>query len=179
MSPNPVSVEIYTVSHRVLGRITPGSAGLYAFINVSTRSSVELEGAHLSRLNQPARLIARYPKLWLSKENIVCVLMSSRSEMGSVSVTRHGYSSVLSHWVHVMLPGYELRGVLETAGKLEIGAVMVESERTFTPLYNARMEAILFPDIDATTPAMLFNNGRITAMSPLRKEDIPDQEQGG
>lgn len=173
----PVSVELYTVSHRVLGRITPGSAGLYGFMNVSTRSSIEVEGAHLSRLNQPARLVARYPRLWLAKENVVCVLLSSRNELGPVSIARHGYSKVSSHWVHVLLPGYELRGVLEIAGKLDISAVMVESERTFTPLYNARLETILFPDIEANGPALLFNNGRITAMSPMRKEEIPDQEQ--
>lgn len=179
MSPDPVSVEIYTVSHRVLGRITPGSAGLYGFMNVPTRSSIEVEGAHLSRLNQPARLIARYPKLWLSKENVVCVLLSSRSELGPVSVARHGYTSVVANWVHILLPGYELRGMMETAGKLDIGSIMVESERTFTPLYNAEMEAIMFPEIQGNAPALLFNNGRITALSRLRKEDIPGGEESG
>ncbi len=179
MKQTPVSVEIYTDSHRVLGRIIPGSAGLHGFMNVPTRSSIEIEGAHLNRLHQPGRLVARYPKLWLSKNNIACVLLSNRNELGPVHVARHGYSSVVPHWVHMLMPGFELRGVLETAGKLDITAVMVESEHTFTPLYNARVDAILASDVSATSPAMLFNNGRLSAMSPLRKEDIPTEDQAG
>lgn len=176
MSPSPISVEIYTVSHRVLGRITPGSAGLYGFMNDRTHSSIEVEGAHLSRLHEPARLVARYPTLWVNKPNIAAMLLSSRSELGPVSMTRHGYSTVQSHWVHIMLPGYELRGIMESPGRLDISAVFAQGDVVFTPLYNTHLQAILFPDIEASGPAMLFHSGRMSAMSHLRSEDIPKAE---
>jgi len=171
---NPVSVEIYTSSHRVLGRVTPGSAGLYGLMNDRTRSSIEIEGAHLTRLHQPARLVARYPKLWLNKRSLVAVLVSNRGELGSVSMTRHGYSTVVQHWVHLMLPGYELRGILEAAGRFDLSTIFVEGEAVFTPLYNAALQSNLYPNIDANSPAILFNAAGITAICPLRREDIPE-----
>jgi hypothetical protein len=174
----PVSVEIYTTSHRVLGRILPGSAGLYGFMNDRTRSTIEVEGAHLTRLHQPARLVARYPRLWMSKREIAALLLSARSEMGPVSMTRHGYSSVIQHWVHVMLDGYELRGAMESPGRLEISGVMTENESSFAPIYEAQLQAILFPSIQATSPAVLFNSGSVTAMCPLPKDEIPPSSAG-
>lgn len=174
MATRPISVELYTASHRILGRMMVGSGGLYSFMNDRTRTSFEVEGAHLSRLHQPARLVARYPDLSMNKRNILALLLSNRNELGSVSITRHGYSTVQQHPVHVLLPGYELRGIMETPGRLELSSVFVEDEATFTPLYSCRLQAILFPDIEATSPAMLFHSGRVTAISMMKKEDLPD-----
>jgi hypothetical protein len=171
--PSLVSVEIYTTSHRVLGRIQPGATGLYGFMNDRTRSTIEVEGAHLTRLHQPARLVARYPRLWISKRNISALLLSGRNEMGPVSMTRHGYSNVIQHWVHVMLPGYELKGAMESPGRLEIKGVMTEDQTTFAPLFTVHLQAILFPTIEADSPAVLFNTGAVTAMCPLPKDEIP------
>lgn len=170
----PISVELYTASHRVLGRMTAGSAGLYSFINDRTRSSFEVEGAHISRLHQPARLVARYSSLWMNKRNILALLLSNRNELGSVSVTRHGYSTVQQHPVHVLLPGYELKGIMESPGRLELSSVFVEGEASFTPLYTCGLQAIQFPDIQATSAAVLFHSGRVTAISMMRKEDLPE-----
>lgn len=175
---NPVSVEIYTTSHRVLGRIQPSSAGLYGFMNDRTRSTIEVEGAHLTRLHQPARLVARYPRLWMNKREILALLLSARNEMGPVSMTRHGYSNVMQHWVNVLLSGYELRGAMESPGRLEISALMTDDSATFAPMYEVELQAILFPSIHATSPAVLFNSGAVTAMCPLPKDEIPSAGDG-
>ncbi|MGA9531139.1 MAG: hypothetical protein WBR18_00310 [Anaerolineales bacterium] len=175
---NPVSVEVYTTSHRVLGRIQPGSAGLYGFMNDRTHSTIEVEGAHLTRLQQPARLVARYPRLWMSKREISALLLSTRTEMGPVSMTRHGYSNVIQQWVHVMLAGYELRGAMESPGRLDISGVMTEDEFSFAPIYEAQLQSILFPSIEANSPAVLFNSGAVTAICPLPKDDIPPSSAG-
>lgn len=53
MSPKPVSAEIYTTSHRILCRLNPGPTGLFSYLSIPTRSTVEVEGAHLTRLHQP------------------------------------------------------------------------------------------------------------------------------
>jgi hypothetical protein len=168
---NPVSVEIYTSSHRILGRIQPGTAGLYGFMNDRTRLSIDVEGAHINRLHQPARLVARYPRLALNKKNIVALLLSNRNELGPVSMTRHGYSTVIAHPIHIMLPGFELRGFMEAPGRLDIGSVFVEGDTVFVPLFDGHFESILFPDIKASSPAVLFNSNRVTAMSLVPKTD--------
>lgn len=168
-----ISAEIYTTSHRILGRLNPGASGLFSFLNIPTTSYIEIEGAHLSRLHQPGRLAGRYPMLYLVKNEIVAALLSSRMELGPSGMARGGYTTTVPHGVHVALGGYELRGLIETAGKFNFGSVMFEGDRIFVPLYNAELIAILFPNVRAQSPALLFNREMVDTMALLPREDSP------
>lgn len=170
-SNRPVSVEIYTATHRILGRVLPGSGGLYSYLNLPTRSSIEVDGAHLTRLNQPGRLLARYPRIWVSKDKVVAVLLSSRGEVGPVSVPRGGYSTLVSHPLHILLEALELRGQVETAGKVDFAAILADKETGFSPLYAAHLEAIQDAEIQADAPALLFNHRLVSAMTLLPKDE--------
>jgi hypothetical protein len=46
MANRSISIEIYTASHRVLGRIHPSASGLFSYLNMPTSSFIEIEGAH-------------------------------------------------------------------------------------------------------------------------------------
>lgn len=173
MVAKPVSVEAYTSSHRILGRIIPGAAGLYSFLNMPTTSYVEIEGAHLSRLHQPGRLVARYPSIWLAKHELVAVLLSSRMEMGTQAVTRGGWTTAVPHWLHILVGGYEIRGMIELPGKFDFSSVMFEGDLSFLPIFSAQLTAILFPNVQAESPAMLFNRDMVDGMALLPKEEIP------
>ena len=175
MAYRPVSVELYTPSHRILGKITPGAAGLFSFLNIPTTSYVEIEGAHLNRLHQPSRLVARYPSVWIAKHQVVAILLSNRAEMGPTGMARGGYSTSAPHWVHVLLGGYELRGMIETPGKFDFAGMMFQSDRIFVPIYIAKLFAILFPDVEAESQAMLFNRTMVDGMALLPKDEIPEQ----
>ncbi|HEY4667282.1 MAG TPA: hypothetical protein VIH26_08255 [Anaerolineales bacterium] len=171
--PRPISVEMYTASHRILGRIEPGPMGLFSYLNIPTTNYLEVEGALLNRLHQPSRMVARYQTLWVVKDEIVTVLLSTRGEIGPSGVARGGYSTMVAHWVHLVLGGYELRGQVETPGKFNYGSFMIEGDRIFIPMYNTELIAILFPDIRASSPAMLFNREMVDAIALLPKEAIP------
>ncbi|MBN2554548.1 MAG: hypothetical protein JXA97_01295 [Anaerolineales bacterium] len=174
MASKPISVEIYTTTHRVLGRIMPGARGCFSFINIPTQSYIEVEGAHLMRLHQPGKLVARHSSLWLIKSEITAILLSNRGEIGPSITTRGGYSTMVPNWVRVLMGGYELRGVVESHGKFNFGSLMVEGDHLFTPMYNAELRAILFPAVRANSPAMLINRKQVDAMALLPKEEIPD-----
>lgn len=165
MATKPVSAEVYTRYHRILGRMHPGPKGLFGFLNIPTQSHVEIAGAHINRLHQPARLVARYSKLWLVKGEIQAVLLSSRGELGPTGVVRRGYSKPAQHRVHVMMGAFELHGILETVGKFDFGVIMLEGDHIFAPLYDADLSAILFPEVRAHTPAMLFNRQVVDSMA--------------
>lgn len=171
MATKPISAEIYTTSHRVLGRIDPGPSGLYSYMNIRTTSLVEVDGAHLNRLHQPAKLVARYPQFWLVKKEIVAILVSNRMELGPASITRRGYTTMIQQPVHIMLGGYEMRGAIEIPGKFDFASVMFEGDQIFTPLYGAELIAILFPNVQVDSPAALFNREMVDAMAPLPRED--------
>jgi hypothetical protein len=173
MATNAIAVEIYTTSHRILGRIDPGRSGLYSFLNIPTSSNIEIQGAILSRLHQPNRLVARYPTLWLVKQEISAVLLSSRIELGATAVSHSGYTSRDPNWVHVILGGYELRGMIEISGKFNPGTVMFEGEALFFPMYDAQLNAVLFPNMETDTTAMLFNRRRVDAIGLMPRKEIP------
>ena len=173
MANRSIPVEIYTASHRILGRVHPTASGLFSYLNIPTSSYLELEGAMLMRLHQPGKLVARYPTLWVVKSEIVAALLSNRSQLGPTGFTRGGYSTTVPHWVRVMMGGYELTGVIETPGKFNFAGLMFEGERFFMPIYNARLQAILFPNVHAEAPAMIFNRSVVDAMALLSKEEIP------
>ncbi|NIM96267.1 MAG: hypothetical protein GTO18_21425 [Anaerolineales bacterium] len=175
MATKSIAAEVYTSSHRILGRIFPGGPGLYSFLNIPTTSYVEMEGAILSRLHQPNRLIARYQTLWLVKHEIAAILLSSKVEIGPTGVSRSGYIGRESQWVHVVLGGYELRGVVESSGKFNFASMMFEGETIFLPLYDAELTAILFPKIQAEAPAMLFNRNMVDAMGLMPRREIPEE----
>jgi hypothetical protein len=179
MATRSIAAEIYTTSHRILGRVNPGARGLYSFLNMPTTSGVELEGAIMSRLNQPERLVARYQTLWLVKKEIVAILVSNRVEIGPTTVVRSGYSSRLPTWVHVVLGGYELRGKIETQGKFNFASVMFEGDNLFLALYEAQLIATLFPSVEASAPALLFNRKRVDAIGLMPRREIPDEALSG
>jgi len=166
MANRSISIEIYTASHRVLGRVHPSASGLFSYLNMPTSSYIEIEGAHLMRLHQPGKLVARYPTLWLVKSEIVVILLSGRNEMGPTGFTRGGYTRVI-------MGGYELMGIIETPGKFNFGSLMFDSERFFMPLYNASLTAILFPNVNAESAAMIFNRRMVDAVAMLPKDEIP------
>jgi hypothetical protein len=176
MASKPISAEIYTTSHRILGRIHPIGHGLFSFLNMPTTSYVEMDGAKLSRLHQPNRLVARYQSLWLVKQEIVAILVSGRGEIGATAVGGTGYYREREpQWVHVVLGGYELRGMMETPGKFNFGEVMFSGESIFLPLFNAELTAILFPKIQAEAPAMLFNRKMVDALGLMPRREIPEE----
>jgi hypothetical protein len=108
-----------------------------------TSSFIEIEGAHLMRLHQPGKLVARYPTLWLVKSEIVVILLSGRNEMGPTGFTRGGYTTNVPHWVRVIMGGYD------------------------------SLTAILFPNVEAESAAMIFNRRMVDAVAMLPKDEIP------
>jgi hypothetical protein len=136
---------------------------------------VEVEGAHLNRLHQPGRLAARFPGMWLVKRDIVAVVLSSRAELGPMSMTRGGFTTTVPHWIHLMLGGYELRGLFEAPGKFDAGTAFFQGDRSFIPLYSAELTAILFQNVAARSPALLFNRDMLDSMALLPREEIPQE----
>ena len=67
--------------------------------------------------------------------------------------------------------GYELRGLINSGGRFDAGAVLYEGSSTFLALYNAKLMAILFPRARAEAPAMAFNRSSVRAISLLPKEE--------
>lgn len=109
------------------------------------------------------------------RSKIVAVILSSRSEIGPVSIARGGYSTLNTHFVHIFLEGYEIKGGMETPGKVDFASILAEKETGFSPLLSAHLEAVLYTEIKVEAPAMLFNHTLVSGMTLLPKENSSGQ----
>jgi hypothetical protein len=162
-----VPVEVYTPTHRVTGVVYPGPSGLFSFMNLRTESYVELENAEFCALHTYPEGSERTGRSWLVKREIAAVLARSRGDLGAGGSVRAGYTKPFPHWVRVQVGGYELRGLLESGGRFDFGAVMFDGDAQFIPLQSTKLSAILFPRLQASAAALLFNRSMVNALTMI------------
>ncbi len=167
---NSVEVEVVTSSHWITGMIYPEARGLFSYMNMPTESSIEIEAGELSTLFKRSQSAERFSRMWLVKREIVAILVGNRAGLGPSSVLRAGYTKPFPHLVRVLLEGYELYGKIHSAGRFEFGTVIFEGDSIFTPLYDARIQSILFPKTQADAPALLFNRKRVQGITLIPGE---------
>lgn len=169
MAKGTIQIEAYTNLHRVRGHMQPGPAGLFSFFNRPTESTIEIEEARITALHQTPDQAERAPRLWMVKAEIAAVAAGSRGDIGPISTVRGGYTKPFPHRVRVVVGGYELRGLVETPGKLDFGALVVEGDSLFMPIYDASLNAILFPRVKIEAPAFLLNRKMVVGLTLLPK----------
>ncbi|NIS81136.1 MAG: hypothetical protein GTO14_13240 [Anaerolineales bacterium] len=171
MQSRSIDVQIFTLTHRIFGDVFPGAPGLFSYLNRPTESYLEVEDVRLNLLHKIAEPPERCTRLWLVKREIVAVLVSTRAGLGPSSGMRSGYTKPFPHLVRILVGGYELRGQLQSGARLDFGALMVEGENVFLPLFEGRLTALLFPRAQAEAPAMAFNRALVNALSLLPREE--------
>lgn len=165
-----IEVDIITGSHWITGNIFPGARGLFSHMNMPTESSVEIEAGELSTLFKRSQTAERFGRMWLVKREIVAILVGNRTGLGPSNVVRAGYTKPFPHSVRVLLEGFELYGKIHSVGRFEFRTLIFEGDSPFTPLYDARIQSILFPKAQADAPALLFNRMRVQALTLIPSE---------
>ena len=169
-----VAVDILTPSHRISGQLQASAQGLFSYLNLPTESGLEVEDAKLCPVYVPWEEAEKVGGLWLVKSEITMVVVANRGELGVVGTARGGYTKPFPHRVRILLSGYEIDGLIEWPGKLDFSALVLEGNRPFIPAYEARLQALLFPQVKMETPAVLFNGKMVMGISQLhRKETQP------
>ncbi len=165
-----IEVDVITSSHWITGMIFPGARGLFSQMNMPTESSIEIESGELSTLFKRSQSAERFGRMWLVKREIVAILVGNRAGLGPSNVVRAGYTKPFPHSVRVLLEGFELYGKIHSVGRFEFSTLIFEGESLFTPLYDARVQSILFPKAQADAPALLFNRMRVQALTLIPTE---------
>jgi hypothetical protein len=168
-----MNVVVYTTTHRIIGQVIPGAPGLFSYLNRPTESYVEIEDGEMNPLHQITKQGESVDQLWLVKDEIAAVVVESRTGLGPSSAARAGYTKPFPHWVHILVGGYELRGLIESGARFDFAALMFEGDSKFVPMYNAKLTAILFPRVQADAPAMVFNRAMVHALNLIPREEIP------
>lgn len=169
MAVRATPLEIFTTTHRITGELHPGPQGLYAFLNRPTESSVEISAVRIHALYQLPDEAEEVSSLWMVKSEIAVMAAGSRGEIGATGTARGGYTKPFPHRVRILLNGYEIRALVESAGKLDFSGLILEGERFFVPAYEAELRAVLFPKVHLSAGGLLFNRRMVQAVSLLQR----------
>jgi hypothetical protein len=162
-----LSADFLTPSYRVVGKLMVPSSGVVGMLNDKTSSFMEVLDAKLARIHMPTKLVGEYPVIDLVKTNLFAVCLTRREEMGPQALARGGYQKLVKYNIRVTTQVYELEGTFEWSGRFEFATVMVEGTRDFVPLYNARLTAVMFPQLSIESPAILINRKHVDLLAVI------------
>jgi hypothetical protein len=157
-----LTADFFTHSYRISGRIGVGASGIYGILGDKTSIYMELEDAYVSRINDPAKIVAHYGLSALRKERISFIVLNRREEGVSVvrGVTR--YTQTKSYPVFCTVPFFEIRGKIEVHGKIDtLTSVLVQAMGQFFPIFESTASASLFPDVGFTGEAIIVNKDAV------------------
>jgi len=169
-APRDIAVNILTASYRLVGklRVTP-SSGVVGLLGNPNTSFIEVQDVSMARIHEPRKLAARMDLVRVVKRGIVVVGVSRREDLGPESITRGGFGGVTAYNIRCLTTSYELEGMLEWAGRLNLALVLVEGRGEFVPMYDVQVRAVQFSDLFFETSAIVFNRRKvdiITALNP-------------
>lgn len=153
--------DILTSGYRVVGKIMATTTGVIGMLNDATHSSMEVHDARLARLYMPTKLVDHFEVVRMMKRQILALCMARREDLGPQALVRGGYSSVNEYPVRITTQIFELEGTLEIPGRFDFPALMSDGARTFIPVYNATLTAILIPNLRVESPGILLNRNQI------------------
>jgi hypothetical protein len=109
--------------------------------------------------------LARVPKTRLE-----LALVGRREDVGPLGVARGGFGKVNEHPVLVATSNFEVRGMLEQPGRLDVPSVLFEGSAKFFLLHKATIIALAAPDVEFTAGAVLVNRARIDLFCAQEEE---------
>jgi hypothetical protein len=156
-----IAADFLTQSYRVVGKILVPNTGVVGLVNNPTTSFMEVVEAKLARIHMPTKLVEEYKVVDLVKDNVFAICLTRREDLGPQALARGGYENLVEYSIRVTSQVYELEGTLEWGGRFSFATVMVEGARDFVPLYDAKLTAILIPQLRIESPAILFNRRQV------------------
>lgn len=166
-----INVEILSETHRISCRIEVGATGLIGLLNDVNSSLVDMQMAYMSRIQEPAKIIANFEAATVNKNNLAMVIVSKRESIGPQGYVNIGISRLLPCPVLITTEAFEIRGTIEVPGKLDPGALLMGGGGgKFMPLFQAKITATRHLDIPPyTAEAMLINRTLVATFAALAK----------
>jgi hypothetical protein len=156
-----LAADFLSLSYRIVGKTMVPNTGAVGIMNDPTTSFIQVLDAKLARIHMPTKLVGEYKVIDLVKSNIFAVCLPRREDVGPKALAHGGYKNVIEYSIRITSQVYEVEGTLEWAGRFDFATVMVEGVRDFVPIYDAKLTAILVPQMRIESPAILFNRRQV------------------
>lgn len=159
-----LTVDFFSHSHRISTQFLMRGRPLADTLNDHTLSYVELDIAYVSRIDKPGDLVADYSVAILRKENISFCVVASQVEMAVKSVPSSQYFGRRSRTVFCTVPSFEITGLIDVPGNVDLHKMMAIGVERFMPIYQATATISLLQTVSFSGDLILVNKEAIQVL---------------
>lgn len=156
-----LTVDFFSYTHRISTQFAVRGRPLADTLNDHTLSYVDLDVAYVSRIDKPGELIADYAISILRKENISFALVSAQVELAVKHVPAVQYFTRRSRQVFCTVPSFEITGLIDVPGNLDLHKMMAVGTERFMPIYKAKATIALLQTVSFSGELLLVNKEAI------------------
>jgi hypothetical protein len=167
-----LAIDFFTPGYRVSGHVSTRAQSVADMLNDRLKSYVELEDVYISRVNNPAEIVAAYGHAQLLKDNLLFAIVPGRESLSRMtrSVSYFGRQR-LPVWL--ALPTFEVEGDLQVTGvtSFDMEAFLAKSTGDYLSVANGVARATSWPEVSFEGEAFLVNKTRIDLFCMGEKPD--------
>jgi hypothetical protein len=123
----------------------------------------------------PTKLVDHFEMVRLVKSKVVVVCAARREDLGPTNVVRGGYSNIAETPARLATDVFEIEGKLQVAGRFDFASMITDKTRSFIPIFDATLTAILLPNLKVESPGILFNREKIDMLAFLSQRAKEDK----
>jgi len=159
-----LTVDFFSHGHRISTQFLIRGRPLMDTLNDHTLSYVDLDIAYVSRIDKPGELIADYAVSILRKENISFCVVASQIEMALKTVPPAQYFTRRSRMVFCTVPSFEITGLIDVPGNVDLHKMMAIGTERYMPIYKATATISLLQSVKFSGELILVNKERIQVL---------------
>ena len=91
-----ISVDIYTSSYRVVGKVMVANTGVIGIMNDTTNSAMEVHDARLAKIHMPTKLVDHFEMVRMVKNKVMVMCLARREDLGPAALVRGGFGTITS-----------------------------------------------------------------------------------
>ena len=161
-SPGRVTADFFTDSHRYSASVVVYKRHLVDVLGDRMTDYLDLADVYISRNNNPGEII--HTSRWgtLVKAEINFIMLSSETQ--ATSKERFYSPQRTSRQIFLTVPFFEIEGLFQWLGDLEIKKLMATDIQKFLPVLKVNATNPFFPESTFQGPTALVNKARIQTL---------------
>ncbi|MEN6408260.1 MAG: hypothetical protein ABFD44_00945 [Anaerolineaceae bacterium] len=164
LTQRPVVADFLTNSFRLMGKVYIPSSGLLTLMNDQSSVCADVIQGQMARLTAPEQGMEPVEVTRLVKRHVVAVCVSRREDVGPQAFPRLGFAPLTDYSVLITTDMYEIQGVIQWAGRLDIASLMAVDMPEFFPIFKATITALQSSNLVIECPIVLLNRAFISAV---------------
>lgn len=164
LTQRPVIADFLTNSFRLMGKVYIPTSGLLTLMNDQSSVYSEVIQGQMARLTASEQGMEPVEVARLVKRHVVAVCVSRREDVGPQAFPRLGFAPLTDYPVLITTDMYEIQGVIQWAGRLDISSLMAVDMPEFFPIFKATINGLQLSNPLIESPIVLLNRAYISAI---------------